>query len=142
MEMTSDTTPEKLIKQAQNLLKKRYENEGHHVIVAAALVSEKGYIYTGLHVGTTQPSIATCAEIIAIGQALMAERDIQIKMIVAVRDKEGYIVSPCGKCREYIADYGLNAQVIVPAKNKNGYKIVSIHELLPNKYEKRTRECK
>lgn len=140
--MTSHVTPEELIKKAQNLLKERYEKEGHHIIVAAALLSKKGNIYTGLHVGTTQPSVATCAEIIAIGQALMAEKDIQIDLIVAVRDEEGYIISPCGKCREYIADYGNNAQVIVPAENEKGYEVVSIHDLLPNKYKKRDCGCK
>lgn len=140
--MTSKVTPEELIKKAQNLLKERYEKEGHHIIVAAALLSEKGNIYTGLHVGTTQPSVATCAEIIAIGQALMAEKDIQIALIVAVRDEEGYIISPCGKCREYIADYGKNAQVIVPEENEKGYEVVSIHDLLPKKYKKRDARCK
>lgn len=134
--MSNQITPEKLIKQARDLLKERYEKNGHHIVVAAALVTELGNVYTGLHLGTTQPSVATCAEIITIGQALLAEKEMKIALIVAVRDETGYIISPCGKCREYIADYGPNAKVIVPSDTKKGYDILSIHDLLPHKYKK------
>ena len=80
----------------------------------------------------------TCAEIITIGMALTAEKDMEIDMIVAVRDKEGYIISPCGKCREYIADYSHSqARVIVPVGQTDKYDIVSVADLLPNKYCKR-----
>ena len=130
-------TPEDLIKTAQKLLKKRYMKEGHHFVVAAALVTESGKVYSALHLGTNQPSLATCAEIITIGHAATAEKDMKVKMIVAVRDKEGYIISPCGKCREYIADYGPNAEVIMPAENEKGYELVHILDTIPNKYKKR-----
>lgn len=133
-------TPDELILRAQTLLKERYCKEGHHLVVSAALLTESGHVYAGLHLGTTQPSIATCAEIITIGQAVTQEKDMKIKMIVAVRDKDGYVISPCGKCREYIADYSDNAQVIVPAENEKGYEVVSIYDLLPNKYKKKVLE--
>lgn len=131
---------DQLIQAAQNLLKARYQKEGHHAVVAAAVLTKSGQIYTAINLGTTQPSIATCAEIIAIGMAHTAQIDMEIDMIVAVRDQNAYIVSPCGKCREYIADYGPHAQVIIPADH-NSYKIVPIADLLPDKYEKRTCEC-
>lgn len=131
------STADTLIQSARSLLKERYQKEGHHFVVAASLITETGNIYTALHIGTNQPSLATCAEIITIGHAATAEKDMKIKMIVAVRDQDGYIISPCGKCREYIADYGPNAKVIMPCENKKGYEIVNIHELIPNKYKKR-----
>ncbi|MBR4932284.1 MAG: cytidine deaminase [Alphaproteobacteria bacterium] len=135
------TIPEKLIKTAQTLLKERYEKEGHHTVVAAALITKSGKIFAGLHVGTTQPSVATCAEIITIGIALTAEKGMEIDMIVAVRDMDGYVISPCGKCREYIADYSQStARVIVPAQNEQGWTIESITNLLPNKYCKRSNQ--
>lgn len=130
-------TPEALIKSAQKLLKERYMKEGHHFVVAAALLTESGNVYSALHLGTNQPSLATCAEIITIGHAATAEKDMKIKMIVAVRDRDGYVISPCGKCREYIADYGPDAEVIMPAENKKGYELVPIMDLIPNKYKKR-----
>ena len=137
-----NVTPDALIKTAQKLLKERYMKEGHHFVVSAALVTESGNVYSALHLGTNQPSLATCAEIITIGHAATAEKDMKIKMIVAVRDQDGYVISPCGKCREYIADYGPDAEVIMPADNKKGYEVVPISDLIPNKYKKRTEPCK
>ena len=136
-------TPEELIETARTLLKARYQRGGHHTVVAAALVTKSGNVYSGLHVGTTQPSVATCAEIITIGMALTAEKDMEIDMVVAVRDACGYVISPCGKCREYIADYSHEeAKVIVPVGDSDEWEVVSIRDLLPNKYHKRVCECK
>ena len=42
-------TPKKLIKAAQDLLKKRYQKDGHHFVVAAALLTESGNVYAALH---------------------------------------------------------------------------------------------
>ncbi len=138
-----EVKPEQLIEAARALLRERYEREGHHTVVAAALSTKKGDIYAGLHVGTTQPSVATCAEIITIGMALTAEKGMEIDMIVAVRDKTGYVISPCGKCREYIADYSNGtARVIVPVGTTDNWEVVPIGDLLPNKYVKRVLECK
>lgn len=139
----TDISPEQLIETARTLLRERYQRDGHHTVVAAALATKQGHIYAGLHVGTTQPSVATCAEIITIGIALTAEKEMEIDMIVAVRDQSGYIISPCGKCREYIADYSQGqARVIVPVGDSDDWEVVSISDLLPNKYCKRTCACK
>lgn len=128
---------DELIQAARALIQSRYQKGGHHSVVAAAMRTTDGKIYTALNAGTYQPSIATCAEIITIGMANTAEKDFQIDLIVAVRDADGYIISPCGKCREYIADYGPNAKVIVPADNAMGYKVMPIQKLLPDKYVKK-----
>ena len=131
-------TADELIKQASDLIRKRYRKEGHHSVVAAALLTKSGKLFLALNAGTNQPSIATCAEIIAIGMANTDDPQMEIDLIGAVRDKSPYVISPCGKCREYITDYGPQARVIVPADNAKGYKVVKATELLPNKYQKRT----
>lgn len=130
-------TPEQLISKSCALLKKRYERGGHHSVVCACVLSKAGNVYTSLNAGTYQPSISTCAEIIAIGMGHTAEKDFEIDTIVAMRDLPSYPISPCGKCREYIADYGPKAKVVVPAKNKKGWKLVKIADLLPEKYVKK-----
>lgn len=136
-------TPGEIITAARSLLKERYEKEGHHTVVAAALATTSGHLYSGLHIGSTQPSLATCAEIITIGIAMTAEKNMEIDTIVAVRGEAGYIISPCGRCREYIADYSNGkAHVIVPNADDTDWEIVSISSLLPNKYKKRACECK
>lgn len=128
---------EELIQTAQNLIRTRYQKDGHHSVVAATLRTTSGHIYSALNTGTYQPSVATCAEIIAIGMAHTAEKGMEIDMIVAVRDEDAYVIAPCGKCREYIADYGPNARVILPADNRDGYKISPIQKLIPDKYVKK-----
>ena len=125
-----------LVQTARDLIKERYEKEGHHSVVAAALLTTDGKIYKAINTGTYQPSIATCAEIIAIGTAHTAQKGMKIEAIVAVRDPDAYVITPCGKCREYIADYSDNALVGVPV-GENDYKMVPISELLPDKYVKR-----
>ena len=136
------TTPDLLVRLAKELIKTRYEKTGHHSVVASVLLTKAGNIYQALNVGTYQPSISTCAEIVAIGIAHTAEPDMEIDTIVAVRDKDPYVVAPCGKCREYIADYGAKAKVLMPANNKRGWTPVEISKLLPLKYRKRECKCK
>lgn len=129
---------EQVIQAAQNLIKERYQKDGHHFVVAAALLTYNGNLYTGLNLGTTQPSVSMCAETSAIARAVMAETDMKIKLIAVARDKEAYLVSPCGRCREFIADYGdENTLVVVPAGNTKGYEVRKIGDLLPVKYEKK-----
>lgn len=130
-------TTQNLVDMAKDLMAARYKKAEHHSVVAAVVLTKAGHVYQALNAGTTQPSVATCAEIIAIGMANTAEVDMQIDTIVAVRDIPSYVISPCGKCREYIADYGPKAKVVLPAKNKRGWTIGSIADLLPNKYEKK-----
>jgi cytidine deaminase len=134
-------TPQELVDQAKSLITKRYCKEGHHSVVAAALLTKSGKVFTSLNAGTNQPSIATCAEIIAIGMANTDDPEMEIDMIVAVRDKDAYVISPCGKCREYIVDYGPNARVIVPAENSDGFEVVRATDLIPNKYRKKEKKC-
>lgn len=129
---------EQVIQAARELIQQRYQKDGHHFVVAAALLTYNGNLYTGLNLGTTQPSVAMCAETSAIAGAVMAEKDMKIKLIAVARDKEAYLVSPCGRCREFIADYGdENTLVVVPADNAQGYDVRKIGDLLPVKYEKK-----
>ena len=136
------TSPELLVRLAKDLMRSRYDRDHHHAVVAAVLLTKNGNVYQSLNVGTYQPSISTCAEIAVIGIAHTAEPDMEIDTIVAVRDKDPYVVAPCGKCREYIADYGPKATVLMPAKNKRGWTPMEIGKLLPLKYRKRECSCK
>ena len=75
------------------------------------------------------------------GGAITEIGETGIDTIVAVRhpepaepDQTIAVVSPCGSCRELIWDYDRNARVIVPGTN--GPVIVTIAELLPNKYSR------
>jgi cytidine deaminase len=96
----------------------------HWHTVAAALRDEHGRIWTGLHLGATVGRLSVCAEPVALGRALL-EGGGRIVTAVAVRhpkaeeaSQEIAVVSPCGACRELLADYAPGAWVIVPGRRK------------------------
>jgi len=119
-----------LVKSARKIIERCFKENYQHV--GAALRTKKGKEYSAVHLEANVGRIAVCAEAIVIGMAA-ADGDTDIDTIVAV-NSSGKVVAPCGMCRELISDYALDAKVIVPSEN--GEKIVSVIELLPNKYER------
>jgi cytidine deaminase len=130
---------QELIAAAIDAIKPRYRNKWQEV--GAAMRTRDGRIVTGVNIDAYIGRIAVCAEAIAIGRAITETGDRGIETIVAVRhpkpDEAGNIavVSPCGICRELIHDYDSKALVIVPDNGREP-KVVTIGELLPNKYRR------
>jgi cytidine deaminase len=135
---TLSEVDKKLIAAATEVISQRYRNDWQEV--GAAMLTRDGRIVTGVNIDAYIGRIAVCAEAIAIGRAITETGDHGIDTIVAVRHpKPGEpgniaVVSPCGICRELIHDYDAKAKVIVP--DGRGPKVVSIGELLPNKYRR------
>ncbi len=128
-----------LVAAAVTAIKTRYRDDWQEV--GAALRTRRGAIYTGVNLDAYLGRMAVCAEAVALGRAVVDLGDSGIDTIVAVRhpppdekDQEIRVVSPCGACRELIFDYDRNARVIVP--NGSRPKVVSIGDLLPNKYSR------
>jgi len=128
-----------LIEAARDAIKRRYRNDWQEV--GAAMRTRSGQLLTGVNLDAYLGRMAVCAEAVALGRAVTDLGETGIDTIVAVRhpkpteaDQTIAVVSPCGACREMIWDYDRNARVIVPSKN--GPVIVSIAELLPNKYSR------
>jgi cytidine deaminase len=98
--------------------------------VGAALVSEKGNIYTGICMDLPS-GIGFCAEHSAIA-AMATAGEEHIQKIVAVwKDKDGqlFVIPPCGRCREFIRQIdGRNIETeVIISPNKT----VLLKELLP-----------
>jgi cytidine deaminase len=136
--MLSDRDRE-LVEAAAEAIRKRYRLDWQEV--GAALRSRSGRIVTGVNLDAYLGRMAVCAEAVALGQTITAFGEIGIDTIVAVRhpppdepDQTLRVVSPCGACRELIWDYDRNARVIVSAAK--GPVVVSIGDLLPNKYSR------
>lgn len=128
-----------LIDAATQAIKARYRNDWQEV--GAALRTRDGRLVVGVNLDAYVGRGAVCAEAVAIGTALTDKGDHGIETIVAVRHpKPGEagdiaVVSPCGACRELIHDYDAEARVIVPDGTR-GPTVVTIGELLPNKYRR------
>lgn len=132
---------QELIAAASEAIKSRYRNDWQEV--GAAMRTRDGRIITGVNIDAYLGRMAVCAEAIAIGRSITEAGDKGIETIVAVRhprpheaDQSIRVVSPCGSCRELIHDYDPKARVIVP--NGPVPAVVSIGELLPNKYSRGT----
>jgi cytidine deaminase len=125
-----------LVEVARALIQQRYVENRHHI--AAALRTTSGKIHTGLHLDTYVGRASVCAEAVAVGAA-MAAGNGDIAAIVSVRhprpretNRAIQVVSPCGICREMLADFAPNCRVIVP--KDGGLQRVAPLDLLPNKY--------
>jgi cytidine deaminase len=127
-----------LIAAANAVLESHYRPFWH--MVAAAIRSRDGRIWTGLHIGTTVGRLSVCAEAVAYGRALL-DGDGTIHTAVAVRhpkpdeeNRELAVVAPCGACREMILDHAPDAMVIV--KDVNVLIRLPIRMLLPLPYRR------
>ncbi|MBA44454.1 MAG: cytidine deaminase [Magnetococcales bacterium] len=125
-----------LIEIAKTKIKQRYRRRWHQL--AAAMRTKDGKIYTGIHIDAYVSSLAVCAEQVTLGTAL-TEGEVDIDTIVAVRhpkteseDPEVRVVTPCGRCREMICDYGKDAWVIISHEGQL-MKTKAIN-MLPEKY--------
>ncbi|CAH1195846.1 Blasticidin-S deaminase [Paenibacillus auburnensis] len=136
MEVEISIEDQTLVASAKEIIRKRYAWERHHV--SAALRTKTGEIFTAVHLEANLPRVSVCAEAMVIGKAI-SEGYQEFDTIVAVRhpdpdseDREIKVVSPCGMCRELIADYAKDCKVIVPAEGTLAK--VDILELLPLRY--------
>ena len=106
------------------------------LLVGAALVSEKGNIYTGCNVENASFGLTTCAERNAIAAAVNAEGTSMKIKFIAVAVKNDLPIPPCGACRQVIAEFSMKETSGVIFKTADG-KIVckKINELLPDAFK-------
>lgn len=111
----------------------RIKKKGEYTIgnVGAALETENGNVYCGVCIDVGS-SMGFCAEHNAIG-AMVTAGEYKIRKIVGIwkdDNNDCYILSPCGRCREFIRqiDKGnLDTEVIM----EQG-RTVKLKELLPD----------
>ncbi len=74
--------------------------------VGAALLSTDGQIFPGCNVENISYGLTNCAERVAIGAAV-AQGVKSFERVVVVADTTEPI-SPCGACRQVLAEFGVN----------------------------------
>src|SRR5436189_1164977 len=81
--------------------------------VGAALITEKGNVFTGCNVENSSYGLTICAERNAIFAAVNAEGpEMKIKSIAAIVDQESP-GAPCGACRQVIAEFSTDKTEII-----------------------------
>jgi cytidine deaminase len=121
----------KLLKTARNVLPNAYAPfSGFRV--GAAVLTEAGKFYKGVNVENSSYGLTMCAERSAIFSAVAAEgAKVKIKAL-AVVCALGTECSPCGACRQVIAELGPEARVLT--EGPAGLSDMSILELLPKAF--------
>ena len=98
--------------------------------VGAALLTASGRIYDGVNVENAAYPTTICAERVAVFKAVSAgERDFQA---IAVVTKNGG--SPCGSCRQVLAEFGLEITVIIADTAGNLIEELTLSDLLPQAF--------
>ncbi|WP_371370657.1 cytidine deaminase [Sporomusa aerivorans] len=95
--------------------------------VGAAVKGKSGKIYTGCNIENASYGLSNCAERTAIFKAV-SEGEQELLAIAIVADTAGP-VSPCGACRQVMAEFGINE---ISLLNMDGdLRTTTIDELLP-----------
>jgi len=96
--------------------------------VGAALLAKSGRIYAGANVENASYGLTLCAERVALATAVSA--GARKFSAIAVVGKDARFLSPCGACRQMLAEFGTALKVVMrDAKGK--IVIKSIEDLLP-----------
>ncbi|GAB1470397.1 cytidine deaminase [Chloroflexota bacterium] len=98
--------------------------------VGAALRTKTGRIYTGVNVENAAYPQTMCAERVAIFKAV-SEGETEFEVIAVVTKNGG---SPCGGCRQVMAEFGLDTVVLFGNGEGELVKESSVHELLPEAF--------
>jgi cytidine deaminase len=100
--------------------------------VGAALQTASGRIYQGVNVENVSFGLTICAERVAAGAAV-ANGDRQFTAI-AVVSRGG--VSPCGACRQFLAEFNPNLPIVMVDSLKPGeVHHATLDRLLPGRFE-------
>lgn len=95
--------------------------------VAAAVLTKKGAIYTGICIDTSS-SLGMCAERNALS-TMLANGESEVDRVVAVY-KDGTVMPPCGACREFMMQLGAEAKEIQILIDNQG-KSAKLSDLMP-----------
>ncbi len=101
--------------------------------VGAAILLENGETFTGCNVENASYGLTNCAERSAIFTAVSVLGGDKVRIrAVAVVNQRGVACSPCGACRQVIAEFGPQAEIFFIGQN--GIQRSSLRELLPESF--------
>ena len=122
---------ESLIAKAREAMKNAYAPYSNFH-VGAALVTSDGKFFMGCNVENASYGLTICAERTAICSAVAANasgKKLGIRAI-AVVNSANQACSPCGACRQFIAEFG--GDIVVIYQDANGMKEMTSGGLLPD----------
>jgi len=125
----NDETRQQLIEAAVQARRWAYAPYSKYA-VGAALLTASGLVYDGVNIENAAYPTTICAERVAVFKAV-SEGERSFQAIAVVTENGG---SPCGSCRQVLAEFGLDTLVIVA--NQDGKVIFedTVGVLLPGAF--------
>jgi cytidine deaminase len=126
--MTAD--PDALLALARESLERSYAPYSRFH-VAAAVIDDRGRVFTGVNVENVSYGLSMCAERVAIFAAIAAGAHRITALAVVSSGAE--VLSPCGACRQVIAEFAA-PEVPVYCETSGEPRRWTVAELLPNAF--------
>lgn len=135
--MITDEMRDKLVKIAVDVRKKAYAPYSNYS-VGAALLTESGKIYDGVNIENAAYPATICAERVAIVKAV-SDGEMKFDAIAVATINGG---TPCGTCRQVMAEFGLDTLVIITNNDGVIVEEISVAGLLPGAFQPEDLESK
>jgi cytidine deaminase len=127
--MLKDEVRQQLIETAAQARRWAYIPYSHYA-VGAALLTESGKIYDGVNIENAAYPTTICAERVAVFKAV-SEGERDFAAIAVVTSNGG---TPCGSCRQVLAEFGVDTVVIIADAKGNIHHEMTVSELLPGAF--------
>jgi cytidine deaminase len=101
-----------------------------HFFVGAALLMDDGAVIGGCNVENASYGVSLCAERIAMGNAVASGRIHPLA--IAVAGDEASLCSPCGACRQFLAEFNPDMDVIL--SKRGSIVLIPLGSLLPYRF--------
>lgn len=126
----TDEKKKELIKAAKQVREIAYAPYSNYH-VGAALLTKTGKVFLGVNVENAAYPDTICAERSAVVSAVSAgEREFEA---IAVATHNGG--TPCGSCRQVLAEFGLDIEVLLVDEGGNLVQHNTVRDLLPGAFQ-------
>lgn len=134
--LPSQTVLVKLLQQARRAAQQAYAPYSLFPVGAAVLLTDGQTVFGGCNVENAAYGLSICAERVALTHAIACgRRDFQAIAVISLL-KGANPCYPCGPCRQFIAEFGLDIWVVMD--DGKGHPLAySIGELLPKAFQLR-----
>ena len=130
---------ETLLQEARTVSENAYAPYSHFKVGAALMMSD-GSVVLGCNVENASYGMTICAERSAVCAMVPTGRLDPVAIAIA-GGKPGTPCPPCGACRQVIAEFAPNAEIIVNTKRglsaKGGLVVTDSETLLPQSFNKK-----
>lgn len=127
--MVNPEMKEKLVGQAILAMNNAYAPYSEY-LVGASILAKNGKTYTGGNVENAVYPLTICAERSAVVKAVSHGEKNFLAIAVATRDGG----TPCGSCRQVLAEFGLDMLVIIANQAGEIKREITVRELLPHSF--------